>query len=296
MEFRVLKYFLTVAREESITKAAEVLYITQPTLSRQIAELEEEIGTPLFVRSNRNVTLTDAGMLFRRRVEEMVALGDKIKEEFSGGGHVAGTVSLGMAEAFSANTVTDVIAIMQNKYPDVKFELYTAMADTVLERIDKGLIDIGFLLEPVNVDKYDFIRLPQKERLGLYMRSDDPLARKQEILPEDLIGLPIIGAIRKELQQNSRNALGAVYDKLNFIATFNVANNATLLVERGLGYMLVIEGLTQYHGNRNLCFRPIETIPPLCSLAVWKKYQPSNRAVSIFLEELDLLLNETTAK
>lgn len=290
MEFRVLKYFLTVAREENMTKAAELLYITQPTLSRQIAELEEEIGTPLFVRSNRNVTLTDAGMLFRRRVEELIALEDKIKEEFGGEQkQLTGTVSIGMAEAFSANIVADTISDFRVKYPAVKFELFTAMADIVLERIDKGILDIGFLLEPINVDKYDFIRLPQKERLGLYMRTDDPLAQKSEVLPEDMKDLPLIGPMRRELQQNSRNVLGAMYDNFNMIATFNVVNNASLLAERGTGYVLVIEGATQYHHNPNLCFRPIKGVPKLHCLAVWKKFQPSNRAVSRFLEDIAML-------
>ncbi len=290
MEFRVLKYFLTVAREENMTKAAELLYITQPTLSRQIAELEEEIGTPLFVRSNRNVTLTDAGMLFRRRVEELIALEDKIKEEFGGEQkQLTGTVSIGMAEAFSANIVADAISDFRVKYPAVKFELFTAMADIVLERIDKGILDIGFLLEPVNVDKYDFIRLPHKERLGLYMRTDDPLAQKSEVLPEDMKDLPLIVPMRRELQQNSRNVLGAMYDNFNKIATFNVVNNASLLAERGTGYVLVIEGATQYHHNPNLCFRPIKGVPELHCLAVWKKFQPSNRAVSLFLEDIAML-------
>lgn len=191
MELRVLKYFLTVAREESITKAAEVLYITQPTLSRQIAELEEEIGTVLFVRSNRNVTLTDAGRLFRRRVEEMLELEEKIKDEFSGKEEsLSGTVSIGMAEATSANIVADVIEKFRAKFPLVKFDLYTAMADKVLEGINSGTLDIGFLLEPVNVDKYDFISLPAIESLGVLMRADDPLAKKEEFRPRTCWGTP----------------------------------------------------------------------------------------------------------
>lgn len=139
MELRVLKYFLTVAREENMTKAAETLYITQPTLSRQIAELEEEMGTPLFVRNNRSVTLTDAGQLLRRRVEELLAIEEKILDDFAGTGESCGRVSIGMAEASSANTVADIIRVFRNKYPQIRFELFTAMADEVLERIDKGI-------------------------------------------------------------------------------------------------------------------------------------------------------------
>lgn len=294
MELRVLKYFLTVAREESITKAAEALYITQPTLSRQIAELEEEVGTLLFIRSNRNVTLTDAGRLFRRRVEEMLELEEKIKDEFSGKEEqLSCTVLIGMAEASSANIVADVIEKFRAKFPLVKFDLYTAMADKVLESIDSGTLDIGFLLEPVNVDKYDFIRLPAIERMGVLMRTGDPLSEKDEILPEDLLGLPLIAPMRKEIRQNLRNIIGSVYDKYDFVASFNVVNNATLLVERGLGYLIVIEGATQYHHNPTLCFRPLKAAPKMRCLTVWKKYQPSNRAVSRFLEEVAMLVEHT---
>lgn len=288
MEFRILKYFLTVAREGNMTKAAETLYITQPTLSRQIAELEEEIGTPLFVRSNRNVTLTDAGVLLRRRVEELLALEDKIRDEFGNKENLGGTVSIGLAEASSANIVADIIGVFRKKYPNVKFDLYTAMADQVLERIDKGILDVGFLLEPINVEKYDFIRLPFTERLGILMRSDDALAQKEEIAPEDLLGLPLIVPMRRELQQNTRSVIGSIYDKFNIIATFNVVNNASLLVERGIGYTLLVKGATQYQRNPALCFRPLKTAASLNCVAVWKKFQPSNHAVSCFLEELAL--------
>lgn len=290
MEFRVLKYFLTVAREENMTKAAEILYITQPTLSRQIAELEDELGTPLFVRSNRNVTLTDAGVLLRRRAEEMLALEDKIKDELSAKENLGGNVSIGMAEAASANTVADMIGIFREKYPSVKFDLYTAMADQVLERIDKGIIDVGFLLEPVNVDKYDFIRLPDTERMGILMRSDSVLAQKEALVPEDLLDLPLIVPMRRELQQNSRNIIGSIYDRFNIIATFNVVNNALLLAERGIGYVLLVEGAAQYHRNPNICFRPLKTASAMHCVAVWKKYQPSGHAVSRFLEGLAMLI------
>ncbi len=290
MELRVLKYFLTVAREESITKAAEVLYITQPTLSRQIAELEEEVGTPLFVRSNRNVTLTDAGILFRRRVEEMIELEEKIKEEFgSGEEQLAGTISIGMAEAFSANVVAEVIKIFRSKYPAVKFELFTAMANQVQDCIDRGTLDVGFLLEPVNVDKYDFIRLPIQERVGALMRVDDPLAQKEELAPEDLLGFPVLVPTRREIKQNIRNVMGTVFDKFDVLANFNLVNNATLLAENGTARIIVIEGATQYHHNPNLCFRPFKSAPNLGCVVVWKKYQPSNRAISRFLEEIAML-------
>lgn len=296
MELRVLKYFLTVAHEESITKAAEVLYITQPTLSRQIVELEDEIGTALFIRSNRNVTLTDAGILFRRRVEEMLALEEKIKSEFGGKEEkLSGTIGIGLAESLSANIVAEIIKEFSKKYPSVQFELFTAMADQVQERIDRGTLDIGFLLEPVNVDKYDFIRLPVKERLGALMRTDDPLAEKKEILPEDLLHFPLVVPMRHELKQNTRNVLGTVYDKYDILASFNVVNNAVLLAENGTARVIVVEGATQYHKNPQICFRPFKSAPELGCVVIWKKYQPSDRAVSRFLEELAMLSEHSEA-
>lgn len=206
MELRVLKYFMTVAREESMTRAAEKLFITQPTLSRQIAELEDEQGTPLFVRGNRNLALTAAGALLKRRVEEMLALEERIKQEIAQGDDVGGNVSIGLAESASADIAADITGLFRNKYPEVKFNLFTAMADEVLERIDKGILDIGFLIEPVNVDKYDFIRLPVSERLGVLMRADSSTAQKSVLEPADLAGIPLIVPMRRELQSILRSA------------------------------------------------------------------------------------------
>ena len=290
MDLRVLKYFLTVAREKSITRAAENLYITQPTLSRQIAELEKELGTPLFVRNSRSVTLTDAGLLLKRRVEEMLAIEDKINEEFVENYELSGTISIGMAESVSANIVADLIEIFRKKYPEVKYELFTATADQITERIDKGLLDIGFMLEPVNIEKYDFIRLPETEKLGILMKSDDALAQKQEIEPCDLLGRPLIVPVRRELQQSVRSAIGSDYDKFNIIATFNVVNNAILLAERRIGYVLLTNGATLYHHNVSFVFRPIKSDSVINCVAVWKKFQPAGRAVSQFLEELKMLI------
>lgn len=288
MELRVLKYFTVVAAEGSITRAAELLYITQPTLSRQIAELEEEVGTPLLVRGNRSVSLTAAGELLLRRANEMLALEDKIKAEV-GENSAGGVVSLGLAESASAGIVVDIISVFRKKYPGVKFELFTATADLILERIDRGLTDIGFLLEPVNIDKYDFIRLPQKERLGVLVNVKSLLADREQITAGELIGEPLIVPVRRELQQNFRNLIGTDYDKFDIIATFNVVNNASLLAERGIGSVLIVEGASQYLHNPALKFVPLADQPAICSVAAWKKFQPSGRAVSLFLDELEML-------
>lgn len=288
MELRVLKYFTVVAAEGSITKAAERLFITQPTLSRQIAELEEEVGSPLLVRTNRSVSLTAAGELLLRRAEEMIALEEKIIDEL-GTSPPGGTVSLGLAESYSANAVADVMSVFRSKYPDVRFDLFTATADLVLERIDKGLVDIGFLLEPVDVEKYDFVRLEQTERIGILTRADSHLASRGMVTADELVSEPLIVPVRRELRQNFRNIIGTVYDRFNIVATFNVINNASLLVLRGVGSVLVIEGAAQYQHDPLLRFVPIAGHPPMGCVAVWKKFQPSGRAVSLFWEELAML-------
>ncbi|WP_347564850.1 LysR family transcriptional regulator [Clostridium intestinale] len=179
MEIRVLKYFLTVTRVENITKAAELLHITQPTLSRQLMQLEEELRAQLFLRGKNKITLTEEGMLLKRRVEEIIDLADKTEREFSEQDDlIGGEVFIGAAEINSMHVLADVIQGFREKYPRVKYNLHSGNADDVKEKIDKGLIDIGLLLEPVNIEKYDFIRLPQKETWGLLMSKDSPLAQK----------------------------------------------------------------------------------------------------------------------
>ena len=189
-------------------------------------------------------------------------------------------MSLGLAESYSANAVADVISVFRSKYPDVRFDLFTATADLVLERIDKGLLDIGFLLEPVDVEKYDFVRLEQTERIGILTRADSHLASRGMVTADELVSEPLIVPVRRELRQNFRNIIGTVYDRFNIVATFNVINNASLFV---------LEGAAQYLHDPLLRFIPIAGHPPMGCVAVWKKFQPSGRAVSLFLEELAML-------
>ena len=182
MEIRVLKYFLTVAREESITKGAEILHITQPTLSRQLMQLEEELRVQLFIRGKNKIILTDEGMLLRRRAEEIVDLVGRTEKEFDEHDNlIGGEIFIGAGETNAMHTLADLIKEFNKEYPQVKYNLYSGNADDIKERIDKGLIDIGLLTEPVNIEKYDFIRLPNKEAWGVLMQKDSPLAKKEYI-------------------------------------------------------------------------------------------------------------------
>ena len=194
MELRVLRYYLAVAREENITRAAEILHITQPTLSRQMSELEEELHTRLFERTNRKIILTESGLLLRRRAEELVALADKMEQDFlDSGDELTGLISIGTGvSAAVSETLPELLQEYSQNYPQVQFELHTGTAEGIKDKLDKGLLDVGILMEPVEVEKYEFVRLPQKEIWGILMPEDDPLAQKTEITPADLRSLPLI--------------------------------------------------------------------------------------------------------
>ena len=291
MELRVLRYFLTLAREENISKAAEALYITQPTLSRQLAELEKELGAQLFIRGKRGITLTEEGMLLRRRAEEMAELEDKVQREFRERGEIlSGNIAIGAAETNAAAILPDAIAKFRNKYPGVTFDMQTDTAERVKERIDRGLLDIGLLVEPGDIEKYEFMRLGIGDRCGVLMNADSPLAQKEYVTADDLAGLPVVANRRAEVQSFYRNALGEAYNKLNVVATFNLINNAALFALKNLGYVITLEGTVRHYENPRLCFRPFRPEIQQSTFIIWKKYQPTTRAVRKFIEEISMLL------
>lgn len=296
MEIRVLRYFLALAHEENISKAAEALYITQPTLSRQLADLEKELGVKLFERGKRKITLTEDGMLLRRRAEEMVELDDKIQNEFGKDAEqLSGVVSIGSAETKAAEILPVAISRFRTKYPAVTFDIYSDIASHVKEKLDSGILDIGLLIEPADIDKYDFIPLNIQDKCGILMNSTSPLAKKDFITIDDLLGLPIIANKRPAVQTFYRNALGEKYDKLNIVATFNLINNAALFALQDLGYVFTIEGTIKNYENPNMCFRPFH--PEICqnSYIVWKKYQPMSKTMKRFIEELSMLIEHNNS-
>lgn len=291
MELRVLRYFLTLAREENISKAAEALYITQPTLSRQLAELEKELGAQLFIRGKRGITLTEEGMLLRRRAEEMAELEDKVQREFRERGEIlSGNIAIGAAETNAAAILPDAMAKFRNKYPGVTFDMQTDTAEHVKERIDRGLLDIGLLVEPGDIEKYEFMRLGIGDRCGVLMNADSPLAQNEYVTADDLAGLPVVANRRAEVQSFYRNALGEAYNKLNVVATFNLINNAALFTLKNLGYVITLEGTVRHYENPRLCFRPFRPEIQQSTFIIWKKYQPTTRAVRKFIEEISMLL------
>ena len=294
MELRVLQYFLAIAREESITKAAEYLHITQPTLSRQIKELEEELGRRLFVRGSRKITLTEEGMLLRKRAEEITALLDKTESEISSAGEaVSGDVFIGCAETDRIRFLLREMKRMGGDYPGVRFHLFSGHEEAVAERLDKGLIDFALFVGQVNLDKYNYLTLPREDEWGFLMRGDCPLAAKHIVRPADLEGVPLICS-RQMLDNNEMSGwLGRDFRELNIVATYNLVFNAALMAEEGIGAVLTIEGVGGLYANGGLCFRPLEPRVTAGLVLAWKKYQVFSRAAEKFLEYVQAAAAET---
>lgn len=281
MELRVLRYFLTVAHEKNITRAADILHITQPTLSRQLMQLEEELGVKLFLRG-RNITLTEAGMLLRQRGEEIFALVDKTEKEL-GDKLLTGTISIGNVETLSASqTLSKLIKNFHSKYPQVNFNIYSGNTIDIKDKINSGLIDVGIILTPSNFEIYNYLRLPKQEKWGLLMPKDSPLAQKEYIVPEDLIDLPLIFPIRSSIQSELTNWFGDYYNDLHIFSTYNLIYNAVIFVKNGLGYAICLENILP--NEENICFRPF--FPEFTSncLFVWKKSQTITPTVRHFIQ------------
>ena len=287
MDIRALQYFLAVAREESISRAAEFLHMTQPPLSRQLKELEEELGKQLFIRGSRKVTLTEDGMILRRRAEEIVELMEKTRQEMSASNsEICGDISIGGGETDGFRLIAKTAESVRAKYPGIHYHLFSGNAEDVSERLDRGLLDFGILIEPADVRKYDFIKLPAKDRWGLWMRKDHPLARKASIVPRDLQDVPLLVS-RQSLAHNELSGwLGKPYESLNIVATYNLIYNATLMVEENVGCALSLDRLRPEYAGSSICFRPLEPQIEVGMEIVWKKYRVFTKAATLFLEAL----------
>lgn len=293
MEFRVLQYFLAIAREETISGAAEFLHITQPTLSRQMKELEEQLGKSLFIRGNRKITLTEDGMLLRKRAEEIVDLVEKTEAEIMLSDEViAGDVFIGSGETDAFRIVAKTMTQIKQDHPQINCHIFSGNAIDVLEQLDKGLLDFGILIGQVDITKYDYIQFPIHDTWGLYMPKDCPLAAQKTIKPEDLWDKPLIVS-HQSLKNNELSQWFKIKSSsLNITATYNLINNAALMVEEGLGYALSLDKLINTTGESNLCFRPLEPSLEVSLAIVWKKYQIFSRASQYFLQTLKEKLSQ----
>lgn len=288
MELRELRYFLAVAQEQNITKAAEQLYITQPSLSKQMQNLEREVGRPLFVRGNRKLLLTDTGMLLKKRAEELLALYEKTQEEISVPlEEMRGEVFIGCGESYAVQTVAHAAKRTQGQYAGIRFNFFSGDASDVVEKLDKGLIDFGVLLDYVNVAQYNSLRLPLRDTWGVLMRKDSPLAAKEYIRSEDLRRVPLLCS-KQSLSKGRRvfDWFGADVEKLDLRAVYNLVYNASLLVREGMGYALCLEKLINTSGESDLCFRPLFPKVETHLDVVWKKYSVFSKPAEIFLNVL----------
>lgn len=292
MEFRVLQYFLAVAREENITRAAALLHITQPTLSRQLMQMEEELGVKLFRRGKHSIQLTEDGMLLRRRAQEIVDLTEKTQKELKHGEEtVSGEISIGCGETKNMKPLSGMIASFRQKYPDVSFDIYTAIADDVKERLENGVLDMGLLLEPVEISRYHYLRMPLKEKWHVLVCKDSPLAEKQEITPEDLADVPLIAAKRRSVRNELENWFGSDRGKPHIVLTCNLShNNQSVMVESGIGAAIVMEFSCN---SDTLCLRPLE--PEIISgcVLIWKKNLALSPAMVHFIVHIKECLNGT---
>lgn len=290
MDIRVLNYFLTIAREENITKAAEALHITQPTLSRQITELEAELHTTLFTRTNRNTRLTEDGIHFKQRAEEILQLVAKTKNEFHPSNDaIYGTIHLGAAETNVIHVITDTFAAMQKIQPAIQYNLYSGTATDVLEKLNQGLLDFGLLLEPVRKETYDYLPMPFSDTLGVLMQKNSPFAAAQGITVEDLLNMPLLLPARINDKIFGLDAwLGQELnlEDLHIAGSYNLIYNAAHMASSGVCNVLTISSLIHTINAENLCFIPLQPKANIRSVLVWKKYQLLPKAARFFLEQL----------
>lgn len=291
MEVRVLRYFLAVAREGSVTGAANFLHVTQPTLSRQIKDLEEELGTKLFVRHSHSVTLTPDGMRLRKRAEEVVDMIEKTEAEFSTREEtIGGDIHIGGGETRVMRHLAEIIHGIREVYPDIHIHLYSGNSEDVTERLDKGLLDFGILIQPADLSKYDYVNLPAKDVWGVLTRKDNPLAAKQTITRQDLLGQPLLLSRQAIRRTSSKNEFidwfKDDFEKLDVVATFNLVYNAAIMAEGGIGHVVTIDGLADTSEASKLCFRLLEPQLETGLNIVWKKYQVFSPAAEVFLQKI----------
>ena len=291
MELRVLRYFLAVAREGSVTGAANALHVTQPTLSRQLKDLEEELGTKLFVRHSHSVSLTPDGMRLRKRAEEVVDMIEKTEAEFAVKEEsIGGDIHIGAGETRVMRHIAEIIREIRREYPDIHIHLHSGNLEDVTERLDKGLLDFGVLIQPADLSKYDYVNLPEKDVWGVLMDKNSPLAAKQVIRRQDLLREPLLLSRQAIRRTSARNEFiewfKDDFDRLDVVATFNLVYNAAILAGSGIGHVVTIDGLADVSESGGLRFRLLEPRLETGLNIVWKKYQVFSPAAEVFLRKI----------
>ena len=286
MEIRTLRYFLEIAREGNMTRAAERLHITQPTLSKQIKDLEEELGKKLFIRHSTSLSLTDEGLLLRERAEDILDIVNKTEEEFAHLDEITGgDIYIGAAESHLIGFLGQRIKAFQEEYPNFRFHLTSGTTEQVTERLERGILDLAFIVEPPDLSRYNHIEVPGTDTWALILRKDHPLAQKEAIRFEDLREEPLMIS-DQSLQSDLPRWCGEKADQLNIVGTLTLAYNGSVFVKEGLGSMLTFDKLVDTSPQSDLCARPLD--PPLTNrmYLIWKKYQVFSPIAQLFLDKL----------
>lgn len=291
MELRVLQYFLAVTREQSISGAAESLHLSQPTLSRQLKDMEEELGKQLFIRSNRKITLTEEGMVLRKRAEEIMELVKKTWDEITlSDESVSGNITVGAGETDGVRFLARAAQAVRKDYPLVHFHIVSGDKVSVTEDLDRGLVDFGLLFGEIDTSKYECLKVPFQDSFGVLMRRDSPLAEKEAIASEDLWDKPLIVSRQILHDASLPTILGCSQEKLNIAASYNLLFNGSLMVEEGIGYAICFDKIINVTGNSNLCLRPLVKKIDADMHIVWKKYQVFTKAAEKYLLQLQQMM------
>ncbi|EHD1579033.1 LysR family transcriptional regulator [Listeria monocytogenes] len=291
MELRVLNYFLTVAREKTISKAAEVLHLSQPTLSKQLKELEEELGVTLFIRGNRSITLTEDGVYLANRGKEILSLVELTTSNLLQNETISGKIMIGAAETRGFEFIGSVLHELREKHPDITFQLHSGNADDVLEKIEHGLLDFGLVINPVEKLQYEYLPLNIEDTWGILVNTKHSLAKKAVVTPSDIEANPIVVSNQSFIDNQLASWLGEHFEQLNVIGRYNLLYNASLLAKENIASILCIGGIINTK-NTNLKFIPFS--PPLTAgiSIVWKKNQTFSSASKEFLR----LIQKTCSK
>jgi len=292
MEIRTLRYFLETAREGNMTRAAERLYVSQPTMSRQLKELENELGAKLFRRTNYSIRLTEAGMLLKKRAEDILALVDKTEAEFRSMDAVdRGDIYVGAPESESMILFAEAVSALREKHPGIRCNVYSGNREDVCDRLDKGLLDFAIVMNDADPSKYDLLEIPAKDTWGILMRKDDPLAEKASFKVEDLKQYPLICS-RQWTDQDFPHWFGEGRAAVDIAATYNLAYNGAVMTKAGIGYAVVLDRLIDTGESSELTFRPLSDAPGAGMYVIWRKHQTFTPVSRLLIEELEKRLGQ----
>lgn len=286
MELRVLRYFLAVAQKRNITKAAQELLISQPTLSKQLADLEDELGVQLFIRGHRQITLTDEGEYLQTRAREITQLAEQTALNIKGQEVISGTISIGAGESIAMERIMRVLSEIIKDYSDVKVRLISGNADEMETALQHGSIDFAVLMANRSLDNYHHLQIPESDRWGLVMRKDDSLANKAEITPEDLADLPLLMSEQAIEEHRFQSWWGNLDRKMNIIGTYSLVFNAQLMVAQGSAYLVTFDHLINNANNSQLTFRPLAPALTETTNVIWKKNVTQSKAAQLFIKRL----------